>query len=380
MPKKVLIVANLSMHIIKVRKSLIKAIEDEGYAVEVLTARDEYFDTLIAEGYKIHEIKNLEKQGTSVIEQFKLYFEYKSIYKKIKPDFVIHYTIKPNIYGTLVASKLSIPSIMTINGLGQIFENKKLFKMVSVLYRRACRKSKAVIFQNADDKAIFLSNKIVSPKKVILVNGSGIDCTLFSPPVCNYNIQKENHALKFIIITRLLWTKGISEYYKAAEKIKQKYPSATFYIVGYTQDSEKIGVTSSIMQTWQNSGFIQFLGSVSDIRQVLCDCDVAVLPSYYREGIPRFLIEALALGKAIITTDNVGCKETVVDDWNGFKVPIKSVDELYNAMEKMLLLDSGRLSTFKNNSRKLATEKFDEKEILKVYTDLTHKYLNPLLN
>ncbi|MBA2249338.1 MAG: glycosyltransferase family 4 protein [Chitinophagaceae bacterium] len=364
------------MHIIKVRKSLIKALEDEGYVVEVLTARDEYFDTLVAEGYKIHEINTLERQGTSVVEQVKLYLEYKTNYKKIRPDFVIHYTIKPNIYGTLVASSLHIPSIMTVNGLGQIYENQKLFKMVSVLYRRACNKSKAVIFQNADDQQIFISKKIVAKKKAFLVNGSGIDCQLFSPQICNGQaVQPMEGKLKFILITRLLWTKGVREYYEAAERIKKKYPQATFYIVGYTQDNERVGVTSSIMQEWQKTGIIQFLGSIPDIRKILCGCDVAVLPSYYREGIPRFLIEALALGKAIITTDNVGCRETVVDNWNGFMVPVKNVDHLYKAMEKMIVMTNEKLTEFKDNSRKFAIEKFDEKEILKVYTGLTDQYL-----
>ena len=168
MKKKVLIVANLSMHIIKVRKSLILALEIAGYDVEIITARDKYFEILIDEGYKIHELYALDSQGKSVFEQFKIYFEYKKLYKKINPDFVFHYTIKPNIYGTLVASSLNIPSVITVNGIGQVYENPLLFKAVSYLYKRACKKAKAVIFQNDDDRNIFLSRNLVKKEKTFL--------------------------------------------------------------------------------------------------------------------------------------------------------------------------------------------------------------------
>ncbi len=373
--KKVLIVANLSLHIIKVRKSLIKVLEDSGYNVEIITARDKYFDILIAEGYKIHELLALKSRGLSPFEQVKIYYEFKALYKKIKPDFIFHYTIKPNIYGTLAANSLNIPSVITINGLGQAYENRLLFKVVSVMFKRACKKAKAIIFQNADDLNLFLSNKLAEKNKTYLVNGSGIDCKLFSPAFCkNSSSEKKNTNLKFVLTARLLWTKGVKEYYEAAKKIKEKYPHITFFIVGYLQEDAKIGVTSAIMKLWEQSGIIIFLDSVPDIRQILCDCDVVVLPSFYREGVPRVLIEGLAMAKPIITTDNVGCKETVIENWNGFKVPVKNSELLYAALEKMILIQEDEFLKFKGNSRTLAIEKFNEKDVLKIYLDLANKY------
>lgn len=375
MEKKVLIVANVSMHIIKVRLSLIKALEDAGYNVEIITARDKYFNVLVAEGYKMHELHALNLRGLSPLEQFKIYREYKKLYKKLKPAFIFHYTIKPNIYGTLAASALKIPSVMTINGLGQIYENKLLFKLVSVIFKLACKKSKAVIFQNSDDLNLFISKKLVEKNKILLVNGSGIDCERFSPEMCeNSNSVNESKDLKFILTARLLWTKGIKEYYEAAKEIKKTYPSVTFYIVGYLQEDARIGVTAEIMEVWEESGAIKFLDSVADIRQILCKCDVAVLPSYYREGIPRVLIEGLAMAKPIITTDNVGCKETIIDNWNGFRIPVKNSELLYQAMEKMILLEKEEFISFRNNSRKLALERFNEAGILKLYVGLADKY------
>jgi glycosyltransferase involved in cell wall biosynthesis len=378
MKKKVLIVANLSMHIIKVRKSLIQALEHAGYNVEIITARDKYFDVLLAEGYKIHELHALNSRGQSPFEQFKIYHEYKKLYKKINPDFIFHYTIKPNIYGTIAADKLKIPSVITINGLGQVYENRLLFNIVSVMFKQACKKTKAVIFQNADDLNIFLSKKLVDKNKTFLVNGSGIDCDLFSPSICKNSYSgNTDKSLKFVLTARLLWTKGLKEYYEAAQKIKKSYPLVTFYIVGYLQKDSKIGVTAEIMKAWEESGVIKFMDSVSDIKQILCDCDVAVLPSYYREGVPRVLIEGLAMAKPIITTDNVGCKETVIDNWNGFKIPVKNTEQLYCALEKMILLEKDEFIKFRNNSRKLAIEKFSETNILKLYLDLANKYCQP---
>ncbi|MEO6452634.1 MAG: glycosyltransferase family 4 protein [Ginsengibacter sp.] len=378
MKKKVLIVANLSMHIMKVRKSLIRILEDSGYDVEIITARDKYFDILIHEEYKIHELHALNSRGQSLFEQFRVYYEYKKLYKEIKPDFIFHYTIKPNIYGTFAATSLKIPSVITINGLGQVYENPLLFKTVSVIFKLACKQSKAVIFQNADDLNLFLSKKLVAKNKTVLVNGSGIDCELFSPVICKNSYSKKNgESLKFALTARLLWTKGLKEYYEAAKKIKKKYPLVTFYIVGYLQEDPKIGVTAGIIKLWQESGIIKFLDAVSDIREILCECDVAVLPSYYREGVPRVLIEGLAMAKPIITTDSVGCKETVIDNWNGFKVPVKNTELLYNALENMILLPEEKFEKFRNNSRKLAIEKFNEKDILKLYLNLANKHCQP---
>ena len=375
MKKKILIVANLSMHIIKVRLSLIKALEDAGYEVEVITARDKYFDVLIGEGYKIHELHTLNSRGISPFEQVRIYYELKKLYREIKPDFIFHYTIKPNIYGTMVAASLKIPSVITINGLGQVYENRFLFKIASAMFKLACKKTEAVIFQNTDDLNFFLSKKIVEKNKTFLVNGSGIDCELFNPSICK--ISPTTKPLKFVLIARLLWTKGLREYYEAARKIKEKYPLATFYIVGYLQEDSKIGVTDEIIKVWEKSGTITFLDSISDIREILCDCDVVVLPSYYREGVPRVLIEGLAMAKPIITTDNVGCRETVVDNWNGFMIPVKNSELLYQALEKMILLGEDQFIRFGNNSRKLAIEKFDEKDILKLYLNLANKYCSP---
>lgn len=376
MKRKVLIVANLSLHIIKVRKSLIQALENAGYDVEIITAKDKYFDVLLKEGYKIHELHALNSRGLSPFEQFSIYYEYRKLYKKIKPDFIFHYTIKPNIYGTIVADRLKIPSVITINGLGQVYESPLLFKVVSVIYKLACKKAKAIVFQNIDDLDIFLKQKLVTESKTLLVNGSGIDCDLFNPSVCKKNSfqQQKPKGLTFVLTARLLWTKGVKEYFEAAKKIKEKYPIVSFFIVGYLQENPKVGVTSNVMQLWQESGIINFFDSVSDIRQVLCECDVTVLPSYYREGVPRVLIEGLAMAMPIITTDNVGCKETVIDNWNGYKIPVRDTEQLYIAIEKMILLKDEEFMKFKNNSRKLAVEKFDEKNILDVYLGLANKY------
>ncbi len=365
MKKKILIVANVQMHLFLFRRSLADELMANDYEVIFLAAEDEYGAKLAAMGYSTHVIKNLNRDGKSIFKDFFLLLEFYFTIKKIKPSFVFFYTIKPNLYGSIVAKWLNIPFIMTINGLGQMIENKKLFPILKQIYKIACRFSKTTIFQNADDLNYFVENNLIEKNKAVLVNGSGIDVEAYQP---KNNFQKNaTEKFSFVLIARLLWQKGIREFVDAATIIKQKYPQAKFILIGSLEENEQNGVTKSIMDEWLKNDVIEYLGWQNDTKKLIENADVVVLPSYYREGIPRTLIEATALGKPIITANSVGCKETVMDNFNGFLVAPKSTEELVVAFEKMLKADKNLLQKFSNNSRKIAVEKFDVKKVNAVY-------------
>ncbi len=365
MKKKILIVANVQVHLFLFRRNLADELIANGYEVVFLAAEDEYGTKLADMGYSTQVIKSLNRNGKSIFEQFLLLFEFYFTIKKIKPSFIFFYTIKPNLYGSIAAKLLKIPSVMTINGLGQMFESKKLFPILKQIYKIACRFSKATIFQNVDDLNYFVANNLIEKSKAILVNGSGIDVEAYQP---QNNFQKNSaENFSFILIARLLWQKGIQEFVDAAAITKQKFPQAKFILIGSMEENEQSGVTKSIMDNWLKKDVIEYLGWQNDTKKIIESSDVVVLPSYYREGIPRTLIEATALGKPIITANSVGCKETIVDNFNGFLVAPKSTKELIVAFEKMLSADRSLLQNFSENSRKIAIEKFDVKKVNAVY-------------
>jgi glycosyltransferase involved in cell wall biosynthesis len=290
-----------------------------------------------------------------------------SIYKQEKPDLVHHFTIKPAIFGSIAAKWARVPVIVnTITGLGYVFEKPGLIRsLVEHLYRFAFFGRPNVIFQNRDDFHFFLSKGLVRRGKAHIVLGSGVNTELFRPA---RSINSEP-GLTFLLISRMLWSKGISQFVVAAERIKKDFPNTRFIMVGGFSGGGAKGNPDAIPEDWlrnaNQKGYVRWLGRVPLERVItlLDNCDVFVLPSYYSEGVPRSLIEAAAKGKAIITTDTPGCREVVRQGVNGFLVSPKDTDSLTTAMTEFirksyLIKKMGKLS------RKRAIELFDEKKVI----------------
>ena len=306
----------------------------------------------------------LNRHSLSFLGDIRTLKSLSNFFKKKQPDLVLAHGIKLVIWGGISARIRNIPFFALITGLGfafqgRSFKRKLLTKLVSFLYRIALKNSKAVIFQNKDNRDLFIKKGIVNPSKTHIVDGSGVD-------IEKYNFSKQpNTDMSFLLVSRLLGEKGLREYAAAAKIVKSKFPKANFELVG-AEDASLDAISLEEVRSWSN--FIDYKGSTNDVRPYIKKCHVYVLPSYH-EGLPRSTLEAMSMGRPVITTDAVGCKETVDNGINGFIVPVRSVKKL---AEKMIWFIENRdkIQIMGEQSRIIVEKKFDvriiNKEMLKI--------------
>lgn len=357
----VLIIASYAKSLIKFRGDLINALVKKGHSVHVcapeLVSESETVNELVSRGATIHEV-SMNRSGLNPIVDVKTFFQLLRVISSVKPVFVIAYTIKPVIYGMLSSAlcKVKVP-VALITGLGYAFTENKGIKrssvqwLLKVLYRLALYNAKVVIFQNKDDCALFCKLALVEPKKAGVVNGSGVNLREYS-----YTPVKDTKCIKFLLIARLLKDKGILEYVAAARVLRAKYTNVEFGLVGWI-DSNPASIARAALDEWVHDDIVKYYGHLEDVRPALINSCVYVLPSY-REGTPRTVLEAMSIGRPIITTDVPGCRETVINGKNGYLVPAKSSDALANAMERFVLHPE-LIPVMSLESRKFAEEKYD---------------------
>lgn len=304
---------------------------------------------------------DVSRKGINPYYDLKYLFKLFGIYKKENPLVILHFTIKPNIYGTIASRLANIPSINTINGLGSaIIKENFLSTILKYLYKFSLFFSSKILFQNDDDKNFFISQNLVDKNKVSIVPGSGVDTQSF------FYCEADTLNLTFLLVARLLKDKGIYEYVEASKVLKIKYPNIVFLLAGQFDNGNPTAINESEVLQWEKDGSIKFLGKSDDIRMFFKQCDIAVLPSY-REGLSRFLIEAASASKPIITTNVPGCKDVVEDNVNGFLCAEKNAQSLKDTIEKMILLDKEKLEEMKKKSKKIAVNKFDKEIINNIY-------------
>ena len=281
------------------------------------------------------------------------------IFKKQSPDIILSYAIKPVIWSGLASKFFKTDFYALITGLGFAFQGtsfkrKLLTSLVVFLYRVALKKCKAVIFQNKDNLNLFVEKGIVPRSKTQLVNGSGVDIEKFNVET----FSKGN--INFLCLSRLLTEKGLREYAAAAKIVKKKFPSVVFNLVG-AEDTSPDAIPLDEVNRW--SEYINYKGSTMDVRSHIKNAHVYVLPSYH-EGIPRSTLEAMSMGRAVITTDATGCKETVENGINGFKVSVRSINEI---AEKMIwfIEHPEQIELMGIESRRIVVEKFDVHKVNK---------------
>lgn len=362
--KKVVISSNTAWTVFNHRAGFIDTLKKMGYEVHTV-APAANFTSIKNPGTVFHEVKNLERKGKNPFSDLFLILEYYKIYKKIKPDMVFTYTIKTNIYSAIACRLAGIPVVCTVNGLGTAFDNPSgmTYRIVKQLYRWAFKKAHAVIFQNPDDRQFFLDEKIIGEKNVHLVNGSGADLEKF-------DFTPVPETRKFMLISRMLRNKGIGEFIEAAGRLKKEFPDSEFVLLGPADNDNPMGVRLSELEALDPEKGAYYGGQTKDVRPYIASCSAVVLPSYYREGIPKILIEALAMGRPVITTDMPGCRETVTDGENGYVTEARSADDLYRVLKKFILLSREERLEMGRRSRMLAEEKFDEKKVISVYLEI----------
>lgn len=364
MTKKIIIVSNTSWSLFNFRFSLAKELEKYGYEIILIAPYDEYSEKLKQE-FEYHNIW-MNNKGTNPKEDIKTTFEFYKLYKKIKPDIVLHYTIKPNIYGTLAANILGIKTINNIAGLGTLFIKQNFVtKIAKYLYKYSQSKANKIFFQNHDDYEMFTNEKLVDINKCDILPGSGVDTNKFIP--IKYN--KTDNIFRFLLIARMLWDKGVGEYVEAAKIIRSKYQNVEFQLLGFLDVQNNSAISKEQMQSWVEEGFVNYLGTSDNVKEEIAKADCVVLPSFYREGTPRTLLESASMAKPIITTDNVGCRDVVDDGINGYLCEVKNPEDLADKMEMMLSLSDKQRDDMGKAGREKMIKEFDEKIVIDKYLE-----------
>lgn len=370
---KFLVIASHPISVLKFRGHLIQTLKNKGHEIHIAAPLFESYPEVVKElkssGYITHNV-SMQRTGTNPFADARTLKSLYTLMRDISPAYVLAYTVKPVIYGILAAWAAKVPHrFALITGLGYAFQKveesgKRSYfqRVIHELYRQALSKTDKVFFQNQDDLSLFNQLKLISSKTLTaIVNGSGVDTSEYNiAPLPIVNRQPE---IRFLLIARLLVDKGIREYANAARIIKKKYPYVNFELVGLI-DSNPNAITQQELDKWINEGLFHFWGRLDDVRPAISASSIYVLPSY-REGTPRTVLEAMAMGRPIITTDAPGCRETVINGYNGFLVAVKSVDELVEAMEKFIL-NPELISTMGMASREIAENKFDVHYVNKI--------------
>ena len=358
--KTVMLVASYAPSLINFRGPLIQELVSRNYKVIVCAPDIDAELTAALEnlGAEVHETP-MVRTGLNPLTDISYMNSLNKLIKKTRPDFVLTYTIKPNIWGGFAAALNRVASASMITGLGFAFtdissmKKRVVRKIAARLYRLSTAANEKVIFQNPDDRDDFIkAGCLAKPSKARLVNGSGVDTAHFSPaPLPDGPV--------FLMISRLLGNKGVREYCRAAARVKQQIPETRFLLVGY-RDEGPDGIREEELLSWTDAG-VEFLGSSVDVRQEISMASIYVLPSY-REGTPRSVLEAMSMGRAIITSDAPGCRETTTDGVNGYLVPVRNVDAL---VERMVWLaeNKSKRKTMGAASRKIAVEKYDVHQV-----------------
>ena len=365
---KLIIALNSSWNLLNFHYGLIRALGAAGYEVVAVAPNDAYSARLSDLGCRFVALP-MDNQGTHPLRDLLLTFRFWQLLRRERPDVLLAYTVKPNVYGSFAAGLLGIPVVNNIAGLGAVFiKGGWLARLVRGLYRLALRRSAKVFFQNRDDRALFINAGLVKPEQTDLLPGSGIDLTRFSADEKSSmpSAKDVGRPFRFLLIARMLRDKGVVEYVTAAKQIRARWPNVECALLGFLDVQNPAAISTEEMNAWVAAGDVRYLGVRDDVRLEIAQADCIVLPSY-REGTPRTLLEAAAMAKPIITTDAVGCREVVDDGVNGYLCQVRDADDLAAKMHAMLGLSVAERAAMGLAGRQKMELQFDEKIVLNKY-------------
>jgi len=373
--KKILYVVNFDAFFLSHRLPIALEAQKNGYDIVVICEDTGTAWEITNQGFQYIALPFYREKKLNILSEIKyIFFLYKQ-YKKIKPDIIHHISIKPVIYGSLAAKFLQnkIAIVNAFSGMGYLFTDsrKKFSEFVLLPLFRFIFKQKRlkIILQNQDDFNLFLRKKIVKQSQLELIKGSGVDLDEFA--FCPIPAT-DNNNIKFVLPARMIRDKGVFEFYYAARQIKKEYPHILFTLCGDIDKANPSSLTTEQLEQWNEEGIVSWIGHQKNMAEVIANHHVVVLPSY-REGLPKSLIEACAIGRPIITTDTNGCRECIIPNHNGFLVPVKDHLQLAEAI-KTFIQDPILLTKFGLNSRLLAEKEFDINNVLvktmKIYNEL----------
>lgn len=360
--KKVLILVNHDVVIYNFRKELVKKLIEEDYDVYLSLPYGEKVDLLVEMGCKFIETP-IDRRDTNPFKDLLLIKKYFQIMKKIKPDIILSYTIKPNIYGAIISRILGIPIIANVTGLGSAINSRGfLRKIITNLYKFSFRSIDCVFFQNENDSNFFLSNNI-KMKKHVLIPGSGVNLSEFTYE----DYPAESKVETFLFVGRIMRDKGIEELIEAASNIKQSNPDVEFHAIGFAEEEYKEKI-----KTLQEDSIIKFHGMQSNVRDYLIECNAIVHPTYH-EGMSNVLLEAAATGRPILASNIPGCKEIFDEDLSGIGFQPQNAESLALSIQKFLNLTYEEKKEMGLMGRKKVEKEFNRSIVVKKYMDEIEK-------
>lgn len=370
MNKKILVLANRYSTIIQFRSEVMATLCQLGYDVYISLPFDKqkYMDQLKSIGCRLIDAP-MERHGTNPLNDLKLLKYYKKIIKEVKPDLILTYTVKPNVYGNLAAKCFKIPVFSTITGLGSVFLKEKSLNrtIVSFLYKISLPYAKKVFFQNEGNKKILFDLGSVKEEQAIMTPGSGVNCKKFV-----FSEYPENDGkICFISVMRLMKEKGMEELIYAIEKLQNRYDNLKFVFIGRNED----GYQEKVKEL-EEKGLIEYLGFQDDVPSFIRKANCLILPSFYSEGMNNSLLEASAMGRPVITTDWFGCKESVIDGKTGFICQPRDGESLYNAIVKFIELPYNQKVQMGREANKFVTDNFNRNTVIDIYIKEIEKCLN----
>jgi glycosyltransferase involved in cell wall biosynthesis len=362
MSQLIALVANSAWNLYHFRGNLVRRLLLDGYRILIIAPHDDSSQKLVDLGCHV-VVQPMDNKGTNPLADLQTMRALKRLYREHQPDLVLHFTIKPVIYGSFAARSLQIPVINTITGLGTAFLSESwLMRIVETLYRHSQRWPTRIFFQNPDDFKLFLSRKLVVEEKSACLPGSGVDLKHFMPA----EYPTPSYPVKFLLIARLLRDKGIVEFVDAARHIRKSHPHTRFQLLGPLGAANRTALADGEVASWIEEGIVEYLGETDDVQPFLQVAHCVVLPSY-REGTPRALLEAAAVGRPLIATDVPGCREVVDAGVNGLLCDVKNASSLAAAMRQFLDMPLEKQLEMGVAGRLKMEKEFDEKLVIAAY-------------
>ena len=360
----VCLVCNTGFAIYTYRQGVIRTLIAKGVRVIVLAPRDRTFALLEEMGCECIDLPVASK-STNPLDDLRTLAALYRHYRTIRPDVVFHYTIKANIYGSVAAWLARVPSIAVTTGLGYVFiQSSRAASVAKALYRFAFRFPREVWFLNRDDHSAFLNERLLArPERAKLLHGEGVDIDHFG-----LTPLPQAQRVTFVLIGRLLWDKGVGEYVEAARMLRMRYPHARFQLLGPVGVDNPSAIAQADIDGWTREGVIEYLGEAHDVRPVIANADCVVLPSY-REGVPRTLMEASAMGRPIVATNVPGCREVVQDGVTGLLCEVKNAQSLAAKLAQIVDMDASARREMGLRGREKVAAEFDEALVIERYRE-----------
>lgn len=364
------VVANTAWYLFNFRLNLMHALQAAGHTVVAVAPTDEYADRIRAAGIAFEPVP-ISGGGVNPMRELRSVLRLRGLFRRQHVALVLSYTPKGNLYAALASISAKIPFVPNVSGLGRAFGRRSLVTVIARgLYRLTFPRARHVFFQNNEDMAVFLDSGLASGAQSDRLPGSGVDLARFEPA------PPTGHAADapvFLLVARMLWDKGVGEFVKAARTVREVYPDAAFHLLGFLDSDNPSAISRVQMEKWTQEGAVIYLGETDNVRPFVAAADCSVLPSFYREGVPRVLLEAAAMARPIITTETAGCRDTVIDGVTGFLCQPADAADLATKMLTFLTLDPTQRMEMGWRGRAYIERNFDERIVVGRYLEIVNR-------